>query len=253
MVASKGLRRDFGFRAKPDKGRTERDFRERDLRDWKRIVFVGLSSFILFSILTVLVVSGIVQSVDFQGAILVNMADLGQTGTWIMVFFTNYGREVVWSFLVLVMFLFGGKSTKLLAIELTILLVAGIVVGDAAKILIQRPRPPLGQIVLRGVPREFDFSYPSGHALIVSIGAAFCIARFRRKTIAGLLAVEAGIVCYSRVYVGLHYPLDVIGGVLLGTAIALVGGGLLEKYFGRYLEAWTGFAVRRLGTGPLDL
>ena len=223
------------------------------LIDWKRFVFAGLSSFILFVILTGLVVSGLTQAVDFQAAILVNRADLGQTGTWIMVLFTNYGREVVWSLLVLVMLLFGGRSTKLLGIELAILLVAGIVIGDVAKVLIQRPRPPLGQIVLRGVPAETDFSYPSGHALIVSIGAAFCIARFRRRAVAGLLALDAGLVCYSRVYVGLHYPLDVIGGVLLGIAIALVGAGLLDRYFGRYLEEWAGLVVRLLGSGPINL
>ncbi len=223
------------------------------LISWKRSVFIGLFFFILFVIVTVLVVSGLAQTIDLQGAILVNGADLGQAGTWIMVLFTSYGREVVWSLLVLFMFLFGGRSTKLLAIELATLLVAGIPIGVAAKILVQRPRPPLGEIVLRGVPPELDFSYPSGHAVIVAIGAAFCIARFRRKAVTGALAIEAGIVCYSRVYVGLHYPLDVIGGVFLGIAIALVGAGLLEKYLGRYLQEWVAFAVRRLGSGPINL
>ena len=219
---------------------------------WKNSVTMGVASLALFLIITVLVVSGITQAADLQGLRVVNGLDLGQVGTWIMVQSTAYGRELVWSLLVLVMLLLGGRTTKFLAIELTILLVAGIVVGDAAKVLVQRPRPPTSEVALQ-VPPEFDFSYPSGHALIVSIGAAFCLARFRMRILAGLLAVEAGMVCYSRIYVGVHYPLDVIGGVLLGTAIALLGGRVLEKYLGEYLEDLSGLAVRVLNDGPVNV
>src|SRR2546422_6892932 len=90
------------------------------------------------------------------------------------------------------------------------------------KILLPRPRPfPTIPLTLR-IPNESDSSYPSGHALIVSIGAAFCLARFQRKIVAGLLTIEAGNVCYSRVYFGVHYPLDVAGGGRLRIGGALV-------------------------------
>ncbi len=224
----------------------------RVLTSWKNSVTIGIASLALFLIITVLVVSRVSQTADMQGLLLVNKADLGQVGIWIMVQSSTYGREVVWSLLVLIMLLLGGKRTKLLAIELSILLVAGIVIGDAAKLLVQRPRPSTSQVALLVQP-DFDFSYPSGHALIVSIGAAFCLARFRNRILAGLLAVEAGIVCYSRVYVGVHYPLDVIGGILLGTAVALLGTCVLEKYSGRYLQDLSGLAVRLWRDGPVNL
>lgn len=63
------------------------------------------------------------------------------------------------------------------------------------------------------------------------------MARFRRKSIivALLLTLEASIVCFSRVYVGMHYPLDVLGGIFLGGFIVFTGSFVLE---GRYLKQY---------------
>jgi membrane-associated phospholipid phosphatase len=213
----------------------------------------GLWSLGLFAIVTLLVFSGRLQALDAEAALLVNGYDLGSLGTSLMQLFTNYGRELVWGLLVLVMFLFGNRNTKILALELGVLFLVGTLVGDLSKILLPRPRPfPTVPVTLR-IPNETESSYPSGHALIVSIGAAFCLASFRRRIVAGLLTIEAGIVCYSRVYLGVHYPLDVAGGVFLGMAIALVGASLLRKYAKPRLSRVAEAAERLLWEGRLDL
>jgi len=36
------------------------------------------------------------------------------------------------------------------------------------------------------------------------------------------LAIEAALVCLSRIYVGGHYPLDIVGGILLGVGVSLI-------------------------------
>jgi membrane-associated phospholipid phosphatase len=223
------------------------------LKEHVKGTVVGLSCLIGFMIVTALVASGLTQNADLGVALFVNQHNFGSLGTDLMILLTNYGREVVWGLLVVVMFLFGGRRTKLLAVELAVLFVVGIVIGDFAKLLVDRSRPEIAQGIILRVPAETDPSYPSGHALIVSIGAAFCLAKFRNKTLATLLAVEAALVAYSRIYVGVHYPLDVVGGVLLGISIALIGGAVVERYLGSALGKLLEPILLVLKEGPLDL
>ena len=225
------------------------------MKESRHETVLALVCFVGFVIISVLVASGVSQSADLQAALAVNLYDLGGVGTNIMVLVTQYGREVVWGLLITAMFLFGTKRTKILSIELAGLIVAGILIGEAAKILFDRTRPSLADgIVYRIQVSPTDLlAYPSGHALIVAIGAAFCLARFRRRIPALLLTLEAALVCYSRVYVGVHYPLDVVGGVLLGATIALLGVRVVEKYFSPLIEKLVEPILLVLKQGPLDV
>jgi membrane-associated phospholipid phosphatase len=155
--------------------------------------------------------------------------DGGAAFTAIMVAASTYGREYVWAGVVAAMLIFGSKKTKLDAIELVILFTAGILTGELLKYLINKPRPfEILLNIVTHVPREYDSSFPSGHALIVAIGATFALLKFQKKSIALALTLEASIVAYSRVYVGMHYPLDVMAGVCIGAAIAFLGVSLLD-------------------------
>jgi len=44
------------------------------------------------------------------------------------------------------------------------------------------------------------------------------------------LTFEAALVCFSRIYVGVHYPLDVVGGILLGTGFSFLLVGLTQSF-----------------------
>ncbi|HYL65682.1 MAG TPA: phosphatase PAP2 family protein [Nitrosopumilaceae archaeon] len=143
----------------------------------------------------------------------------------LMVLLTKYGREAFWIATIIILFIFGGITGKKTAIVLALAFIVLIPIGYAAKDLVQRERPsiPDSDLILA---QDSDYSYPSGHATIVSAGAAIALALFRdskRKIAISLaLAAEAALVCISRVYVGGHYPLDVIGGILLGVGIAFL-------------------------------
>jgi undecaprenyl-diphosphatase len=63
-----------------------------------------------------------------------------------------------------------------------------------------------------------DGSFPSGHAT-VSFACATILTFYAPRAAPGFFLLAAAI-AWSRVYVGVHYPLDVLGGAVLGVAIA---------------------------------
>jgi undecaprenyl-diphosphatase len=64
-----------------------------------------------------------------------------------------------------------------------------------------------------------DGAFPSGHAATSFAGAT--VLSFAFPKLAPYLYVLAAAVAFSRVYVGVHYPLDIVGGALLGVVVAL--------------------------------
>ncbi|HVB95680.1 MAG TPA: phosphatase PAP2 family protein [Nitrososphaerales archaeon] len=215
---------------------------------------LGVLSTLGFLVVSALVFSNVTQAADGQLALAVNHASLGAAFTTLMVVAAEYGREYFWIPVVAIMLILGNRRTKLLAFELAALFIIGIAAGEILKITAIRPRPfeSINTIITR-VPTDLDSSYPSGHALIVTIGAAFSMLTFRKKVVGLLFVVEAAIVCYSRVYVGMHYPLDVVGGVFLGIGIVGVGLFIMERYLGRLLAKITSAVTKKLSDGPLDL
>jgi len=99
--------------------------------------------------------------------------------------------------------------------------VVALLVNIPIRHLVERPRPfldhKLPQVLVEG---KTDYSFVSDHATL-TMAVAVGIFMVNRKM--GLIGIAtAFFAAFSRVYMGVHYPTDVIGGIALGTAVALL-------------------------------
>lgn len=201
---------------------------------------IGLVFLALFLTTSQLVFSNTTQSLDGQLALVIYNTNAGPAIASLMVLSSRFGREAFWTLVTGLMLLLGKRNTKQLALQLTVLFVAGILTGDLIKLVSYRPRPynTVPGIAAR-IPMDSDSSFPSGHVLIVATGAVFALTKFKGKKpklTSFLLTVEAAIVSYSRIYLGVHYPLDILGGVFLAGAIVFLGVFVFERFLRRFFQ-----------------
>ena len=98
-------------------------------------------------------------------------------------------------------------------------LAIGVLVGNVClKNLIARPRPCwLDDSVFMLISVPTDYSFPSGHTLASAIGATV-LTKTNRKF--GWAAIPAAIIIpFSRLYLFVHFPSDILAGAVLGVAI----------------------------------
>ncbi|MGN6508244.1 MAG: phosphatase PAP2 family protein [Chitinophaga sp.] len=111
------------------------------------------------------------------------------------------------------------------------------------KNLVGRLRPgndpliaPYVRVLVSYYPRSGSFT--SSHAANHFGLAMFCFLTLRRHIgkWAWLFFVWAASICYAQVYVGVHYPLDIAGGALLGMLAGLMSGGFFQRRIRLELE-----------------
>jgi len=121
------------------------------------------------------------------------------------------------------------KTRKVGVMSLLALLTSLLINNGMLKNLVARTRPYEvvdGLILL--VPKQWDYSFPSGHAAS-SFASAWVFFRRLPKWF-GLPALAlAGLIGLSRLYVGVHYPTDVLFGILSGIFCGMIGLWLYEK------------------------
>ena len=135
----------------------------------------------------------------------------------------DYG--VVWLVLLGALAALGGKTGRWAALAGLAALVAGLAFSEVLKSLVMQPRPFLSLPDVRLlVSPPSSYSFPSvnvTYAFAASSGASLTARRLLGRLPVwgwGFLALAVAV-SYSRVYVGVHYPGDVLGGAIIGTSI----------------------------------
>lgn len=130
--------------------------------------------------------------------------------------------------LILLLFLFFDKRKgKKIAILLLIGAVLSVIFVWSIKYSILRPRPytVIPNVVLLGI--ESDSSFPSGHS-VNSAYMAYILAKECNNKYFLIIPILVGL---SRIYMGVHYPSDVLCGILLGILIAIISEYIFDRFF----------------------
>ena len=153
-----------------------------------------------------------------------NLASVYKVLDWAGIFFADYLLYIIIAAILVILFV---KRTRLMAIAITVsIFISRLVITEPLKQILHHPRP---YIVLENtrklISESGDYlSFPSGHAATF-FAIAIAVYFFDRKL--GILSfIIALLVGVARVYVGVHWPIDIVVGALIG----IISGIITHKY-----------------------
>jgi len=162
-----------------------------------------------------------INNFDTQIFYLINLNMQNPVFDFIMPLISQVGYFSFWIIISILIFIFGGEKGRKVAVLSILALITGYFLTEILKFIVARPRPfdVLGGV--RVLAPIGDYSWPSGHS-VASFTVATIIGKEYGLIYFIIFIIFAGLVAFSRVYNGVHYPSDVISGALIGILIGLV-------------------------------
>jgi membrane-associated phospholipid phosphatase len=139
---------------------------------------------------------------------------------------TELGSPLLWFFLVAFLY---WKGQEKASFHLMNLIVFSVLVVGAAKEFFHKPRPSVEEGFRVLVHERFGgFSFPSGHSTTMAAIFGYYLNN-KNKVIVFGLGITTIIVAFSRLYLGAHFPSDVVVGVVLGTLIGMSNNKVVKN------------------------
>ena len=152
-------------------------------------------------------------------------------------FITHLGDAgIIWIMLTILLLAYA-KTRKTGAVMALSMILNALATNVVLKNILARTRP---YEIIDGlysiVGRQSDYSFPSGHSAC-SFACAVVIYRYCPKKYGISALIAAVLIALSRLYVGVHFPTDVLGGALVGTLAALLACRIDQKWdFGKRIS-----------------
>ena len=143
--------------------------------------------------------------------------------TMVMTIITDFGSALALVVLSLSFFLFSKNKKKGICVSLNLIIIT--VINLILKFMIQRPRPSGFNII-----NESGYSFPSGHSMVSTAFYGFIIYlvyknvknKWLKITLMISLFLLIIMICISRIYLGVHYASDVIGGFCISVSYLMI-------------------------------
>lgn len=189
----------------------------------KRNVWFVIVPILLFAMLAVCIQADI--STHFEGwAYGETVEHMSPVLTSVMKGITHLGDPATVMVLCLMIFLVP-RWRKTIALPVSAAVILSAAADVALKRIFARSRPNILRLI-----SETGYSFPSGHAMVnasfyimLILMAFYYLKDFRQKVAFSLLCVAlTGLIGFSRVYLGVHYAGDVLGGWLFGFAVSVL-------------------------------
>ncbi len=146
---------------------------------------------------------------------------INNTNTAIFKGFSFLGTEIF----IILFCLINIIINKSRGVIITIIVFSSTLLNQALKIIIRRPRPDINPLAI-----ERSFSFPSGHTMIMIVIGGILLyllwqekgSKLKKIVLTIIISLVALTVMFSRIYLGVHYFSDIIGGITSGLLFLFI-------------------------------
>lgn len=177
--------------------------------------------------------------IDWEGPVLLWIQEHMRNDflTPVLTFLTHLGDHGYFWIALTILFLLLKKTRKVGGLMTCSLLLNTLVNNVLLKNLVARTRPyEVVDGLHRIIEAQSDYSFPSGHTGVI------CGGRRRISHVSEEIGVPvlafAFVIAFSRLYVGVHFPTDVLGGALIGAVIAYLVCAVYRRKTGQKGSIW---------------